>query len=305
MKEETISMKQLPNLIMDFQSDWSSFLKTEIQSMGYVIDPNLKQRDISITYFNLQRRRIVSIPRKLIVSAEFSCPATYTAGLEMIKAKATNGNDLLPHQSTRLNDPNFDDALLNDWDIHHLHLGTTIQPNGFVERTGPVLFVRVTNDSLYLIDVMDHGLGHQPWIKKKLLESIHKNWPESIAHRKLKGITSVEFNPTDQDIGKLRKANVNLIYQMDDGTIYMPLGGGVMTSGVSAGAVNDSNYYVHLIRNIERWVKDNLSRLIEDAAKTGVTLSDDLHFRLAHLGNDSVSIFEEKSRMLWKLPIKK
>jgi len=104
--------------------------------MGYVVNPNLSNRDISITYFNLQRRRIASAPRKVVLSAEFSCPSTHIAGLELIKTKAANGEDLVPHQSTRLNDPSFDDALLNDWDIHHLHLGTTIQPNGFVERTG-------------------------------------------------------------------------------------------------------------------------------------------------------------------------
>jgi hypothetical protein len=290
-------------LKMDFHSDWTAMLKKAIQSFGYVVAPNLDDRDISITYFNLQRRRISSRPRKLLISKEFSCPPVNSAGLELIKEKGTKGEDLIPHQSTRLLDPIFDDDLLNDWDIHHLHLGMTIQPNGFVERTGPVLFARVTNDSIFLIDVMVHGRGHQPWIKKKLIEIIHTNWPDSIEHLKLKGIHSVEFNPSDENIGELREGNVNVILQMADGTIYPPLGGGFMTSGVSAEAVHTSNYYVHLIRNVEKYVTDNLENLVKDAEKDGVIIGPKLHFNLIELRNDSVSIGERNSRYVFKFPI--
>jgi hypothetical protein len=44
--------------------------------------------------------------------------------------------------------------MLNDWGIHHLHLGTKISKNtGFVERTGPLLFVKFEKNVAYFIGV--------------------------------------------------------------------------------------------------------------------------------------------------------
>ncbi len=288
---------------MDFHSDWTAMLKSALQELGYVVDPNLDPSNISITYFNLQRRRISASPRKLFVSREFTCPTNLDTGLDLIKNKIKIGDDLFPHQSTRLNDPNYNDPLLNDWDIHHLHLGTVVQTSGFVERTGPVLFARITEDSFYMIDVLDHGSGLQPWVKRRLIEIIHSNWPESIAQYRIKGILSVEFNPSDEEIGKLRKSNLNSTLQMDDGTIYAPPGGGFTTSGSSVEAVLTTNKYTHLIRNIEKFIRDNVDNLILDAAKAGVTIGPRLDFKMIELRNESVTIVDTNTGFAFRFPI--
>jgi hypothetical protein len=294
-----------PELTFSLHEDWASALKHEIQLMGYIVDPKIDYKEIAITYFNLLKRRISSKARKILVSKEFICPPDLVQNLEIIKGKVTRGDNLVPHQSTRLNDPNYDDALLNDWDINHLHLGITLRPDGFVERTGPVLFARVTDDIFYMICIMEHGPGNQPWIQKKLLEAIHKNWPESIAHRALKGVVSVEFNPTDQEIGQLRKGHVFGIYQMDDGTVYVPPGGGATTSGRSADVMNAYVHYTHLLNNIELYVRQNIKKLMDDAVKTGAKLGDKLHFRLVELGDSACSILEENGGVLFRLPFQK
>jgi len=298
-------MNKNPQMNIDFRADWVAILKAEICSLGYKVDPKLDTRSISETYFNLQRLRISATPRMVLISREFSCPADLTSGLELIKDKASKGEDLRPHQSCEFADPNYNDRLLNDWDIHHLHLGIQIQANGFVERTGPVLFARVTHDTFYLLDVMHHGHGHQPWIKKILVEIIHKNWPDSIAECRLKGIVDIEFNPSEQEIGQLRKANINTMLKMDDGTIYGPLGGGFIGSGISLEVVEESNYHFHLIDRIERYVKDNHSGLMNDAVASGVKISNQLHFRLIGICDDSVSIYEQNSRTLFRIALQK
>ncbi len=46
---------------------------------------------------------------------------------ELVKKKLANGEDVRPHLSNRYTDPNYSDSLLNDWKIHHQHLGTTME----------------------------------------------------------------------------------------------------------------------------------------------------------------------------------
>lgn len=300
-----MSESNSPDLTFSLHEDWAAALKHEIQSMGYVVDPKSDYRDIPIIYFNLKKRRISSTPRKILISKEFSCPSEFLTNLDTLKQKVTRGDNLVPHQSTRLSDPNYDDALLNDWDIHHLHLGINMRADGFVERTGPVLFARVTEEFFYLIDVMQHGGGNQPWIQKKLLEIVHANWPESISHRALKGIVSVEFNPSDQEIGRLRRAHVCGIYQMNDGTVYMPPGGGVATSGRSTDVMQAYGHYSHLLNNVELYIRENIDKLIEDALQAGAKLGSKLHFKLVELSNEKVSVFEESSGVLFRLPFQK
>lgn len=50
------------------------------------------------------------------------------------------------------------------------------EPNGFVNRTGPVLFARFDEQNAYLINVWSHG----NWTNQDMIRIIHNNWPESI-----------------------------------------------------------------------------------------------------------------------------
>ena len=55
-------------------------------------------------------------------------------------AKIRKGEDLT-HLSKRITDLDYNDALLNDCGIHHLHLGIDVDDSGFDTRIGPLLFV--------------------------------------------------------------------------------------------------------------------------------------------------------------------
>jgi len=160
---------------------------------------------VCIAYFNLQKRYIRQKARQVlrspkILSAEH--PGWVSSALDRIAATSASGGDLNPYQSDTLRRPAFPDRLLNDWGIHHLHLG---EPNGsgyFVTRRPELLYVLVGSDHLHFIDVQDHGAS---FADKELLEIVHQNWPEAIASYRAHGATRVSL--TDDQRRRLRKKN--------------------------------------------------------------------------------------------------
>ena len=169
-----------PIVVADFFGDVAGILGNELAAAGYPSTLSTKTDEVVIRYCNVRRRRIGAKPRTVLIAKELQCPTHQLAGFRLICEKAENGDDLRPHQSRKLADADFDDSLLNDWGINHLHLGTTLEADGFMARTGPVLLVRVTPREFYCIAIMEHGRGHHPWSKQQLLEIIHNNWPTSI-----------------------------------------------------------------------------------------------------------------------------
>ena len=49
----------------------------------------------------------------------------------------------LPQKHPERGRPDLD-LLLNNWGVHHLHISSIVEPDGFVKRDGPLLFVSFT-----------------------------------------------------------------------------------------------------------------------------------------------------------------
>jgi hypothetical protein len=130
-----------------------------------------------------------------------------------------------------LDNPEFNDAILQDWNISHFHLGITpyLRNPSFMDRTGPVLFAFVTNDGLYCIDVMPHG----SWSNVQLLDAFYENWPDLLKPFVLHGIKSRVVAFTNAEIANLRKAGVVVPTKRPDGTIHGSAGNGYSTNGDS------------------------------------------------------------------------
>lgn len=141
----------LPRVRMDFVGEYAGNLKTRLQADGYAVPVELDPEGVCRLYLNFLRRRVPPVPRKVFVASEFSCPQDLQAGLYVVRGKIESGQDLSPHLSSRLKTLEYHDMLLNDWGIHHLHLGTMLKQNGYVERTKFVLFVRFLPAFAYLI----------------------------------------------------------------------------------------------------------------------------------------------------------
>jgi hypothetical protein len=155
------------------------------------------------------------------------------------------------------------DDLLNDWHIFHFHLGQNVENDGFIERTDPLLFARVTETYFYEINIYGHG----NWSNLDLVEIIHKNWPETIENFALNNILGLTYAPTSGDIATLRKNQINSFIQTEDGTIYAPIGGGYMSDGSSTAAVIEAHKNTRYIRQLEKWIKDNPTIIIEEIKK--------------------------------------
>jgi hypothetical protein len=180
------------------------------------------------------------------------------------------------------------DLLLNDWNVHHLHLSTRIEADGFVKRTRPLLFAVFRPNDAYLIDVMHHG----DWTRSHVLEVIIGEWPEAGLVRELKGVLRLETTVSEDDRAKLRNSGISTMFEFN-GKVYAPAGGitGAGTSVHTTVIVNE------VFRNID-WFRRELERDQEFVSKAlaekGVSTSaPDLHF--AFFENGGYGIVERQT----------
>lgn len=221
------------------------------------------------------------------------CPPEVAAGFEILKTKAERGEDLSAHQSKKLLDAKFNDHLLNDWGIHHFHLGTDVDTGSpsFVKRTELLLFARLTDDSVFLIDISRHGA----WSDQRLVEIMHANWPDSIERYRLRGILGLERVVTNEDRERLREAGALTFVQLADGTVYAPIGGGYSSSGLGIDVVRKSGYYAQRVRNLEAQVKAQSDAFIARIRDTGLSSGTPTRFRLLVDAKGAHAV-EEQSR---------
>ena len=242
------------HLVYNIERDYANLVKENLLQYGYGPLPD-DLMELLIIYYNYHQRIIERIPRTINKSNSFICSEVHREVVERIENLIQIGGDITPYLSTNIKNPNYQDTMLYDWDIHHLHLGKTIRSDGFIERTGDLLFARFFKSTAYFIIIGKHG----DWTEKKLLEIIHENWPESIAHFKQENVVKLENEYNSNDIRKLRKANINITHQIGD-SFYIPIGWGYTASGHSSMSIFNSLRTFKKLRIIK-------NKLIQDSDK--------------------------------------
>jgi len=257
--------------------------------------------NLCLLYYNLINRLVEPRPRAVYKSNIFYCPSKFINVLENIKEKIENGEDITPYLSRgvqwvddkNLNRNSHRDALLVVWGIHHIHLRAQIESNGFVKRSGPILFVKFENDNAYFILIKRHnGKGrrrYDPWNNQFLINIIHENWVKSIANHESK---MEIIRATDDEIKQWKKGNINVPATSKDGTTYLNLGGGVALSGDNIQNVRVCYHIFDYIDVVEKCLKDNISELIELLHQYGKDIKLPLDFQLI-----SFEIIELKLRL--------
>jgi hypothetical protein len=253
----------------DFLGDWTEFLRQRLDIAGHPPLPSDDFRALALRYFNLQKRRFEARPREVRRSREFNCPADLLPIVDRIAEQSRKGEDLWPYLSRSITDPAYNDALLNDWEIHHFHLGAEVESDGFVERFitagDPLLFARVTSDFLLFINTARHG----DWGNQQLVEILHTNWPEILADCVLPRVKGLPCHLTDSGIKTVRKAGIDTVLQMSDGTVYGQIGSGGMTSGVAKDVMEASNQIQQLVGRLEVHVREHAHEYIDELAARG------------------------------------
>lgn len=260
-----------PEIKIDLRRDLIEFSRNRLIAMGYSKESielieSERHDDIEFAlicvYSNALRRIVTAIPRKIHKAETFSVPQEHAVALNTIEQKIRNGEWIVPYLHRKITLPDYDDLLLNDWGIHHLHLGTEVCADGFVNRTGQLLYVcfRDTIDfygsgdiDAYFIGVMDH----HTFTAQTLIQIMYDNWPHILQPVKIGGKLYGD-RPTDEDIRALRKGHVMYCLEMNDGTALFPPGGGLTTAGTAA---IDTQRAVHLL-NWAKHQQDQVLRLM-------------------------------------------
>ena len=218
---------------VNLRHDFTESIRAELILSGYSQDAvnrmSMDDRDLIRAYLNINRRWVTPNPRRIHRAKGFLCPQQHSVALANIEGAIRNGDDLTPYLSTHIVELKHNDPMLNDWGIHHLHLGkkmaTSGKNRGFIQRTDPLLYCCFAESDAYFIDILDHGA----FDSRNLVEAMHKNWPHVIEGFRTPGTKGDLL--TDEQVRELRRKRINHVVRMDDGTSYLPIGGGMMLSG--------------------------------------------------------------------------
>lgn len=137
------------------------------------------------------------------------------------------------------------DLTLNDWGVHHLHLSTTIEADGFATRSGSLLFAVFRGKDAYLIDILDH----QGWASDAIPLTILRNWPDAGLMHELNGVLGSREKYSAAEKLELRRAGIATPFEFE-GKTYM-FTSALSTAGTSHLAVMGAARVLDTIRNFE------------------------------------------------------
>ncbi len=85
---------------------------------------------------------------------------------------------------------------------------------------------------------------------------------------------------SDAEVKTLRKKNVNPPLEMQDGTVYAPLGGGVVMSGESTEVVIKEVSTKRYLQDLEKVLQKNIEEIASKAERKGVQFPREPRFEL-------------------------
>jgi len=201
-----------------------------------------------------KRVRSVSEAQELVI------PEKYTAAYEDIVNSIKSGKCLKKYQSRNLKNLHYDDDMLSHWGVQHLHLGQIIEQDGFVARTGDLLFIHFSDAEAHILGIFDHGA----WCDLDLIQIIHNNWPGQLAVYKSNSnaapLTEAQYNT-------LRKKHANANVTVSDGTEYICPGMGVTANGAPLHAVFNSDKVIFMFNRAFDLIKENIGQILESDPK--------------------------------------
>ncbi len=267
-----------PDVIqIDFLQDWAEFLSWQLSRVGCDIESMDDPIEVAKLYFNQIKRRILPYPRKVLFPKNFNCPEEFRPVVNTIASMAERGRNLTCFLSRSIDkNPGFNDLMLNNWDIHHLHLNLSRDKDGYVARSKELLFVRVTNSNFYVIAIMKHG----DWALRKSIEIIHENWPDSIEQFRLNYVLSSIDSISDEDRMELWKAGISSPVDLGQGKVYIPPGMGIATTGISTEVMMKVNQSASNINRLQKWVIDNIELVLDGIENSGYVVDEIPRFRL-------------------------
>jgi len=159
-------------LTCNLYEQWISSIRTNLAEHGF--DPSdYDDRECAVRWWSWQRRTVKPRKRQILRAGTFTCPPALQAGLSVFEMAALDGEPLWPWQSRLIDDHSFEDQMFNDFGLLHFHLGDGLRNDGYVNRTGKLLFALITRDAVHEVGIFNH----QDWFELDLLNIVEANWP--------------------------------------------------------------------------------------------------------------------------------
>lgn len=275
---------------IDLVRQFNFFMKNQLEEMGVI--KGIKLEDSCFQYLNLRKKTIQEFPRKILVAQEFQCPKHLLKGLELVSEKIRKGQDITPHLSKFIKNIDYHDLMLNDWGVHHLHLGTELDKKGFINRTGPVLFARFEKETAFFIQIMEHG----EWANEELVKILHNNWPEAIDNYLLKGVLNLSHTINNEQRLKLRSSGYVVPVQVKENVIYGPIGGGYQSTGHNTQAISQCMRARNNLRRMEQDVREKISSFVDIIKSETNYYGNQFVFLFEMHEDNKVYIYETQSK---------
>jgi hypothetical protein len=227
------------------ESDFRKIVIAELTSYGLSPEPNKKTDELFLELLHYRRRTITKRKRRVLESSEFLIPAEVELGYKQFKQKVIAGSDLNSHLSTLIEKLETRDHLLNDWGVHHFHMGVRVDSDRpkYSERTGYVLLAVVKPREFYSI-----GFWHHKFAEREVIERIISNWPSLTRNHLCNEIVGIENpNKSPEDLALERKHGIMSIQPAAGKFVFSP-GGGFASTG-------DNLQDVELLDNTMRTLK--------------------------------------------------
>ena len=282
---------------MTLCSDLERLIRGQFDKHGITYDRVMTLHRLAARYFEMNIRRIQPVPRRVHfsdqthvslgelsrrdeddTSAHDAWAAVFR--LRQLLVEGTNVNAFL---STNIRSATGWDGLLWHYGMHHFHLCSELNRDGFVRRSAYLLFAIVAPLDAYFVDVRPHPRPRAvEWVSQNLLRIVHSSWPKLIEANVLQGVSGNEL--TDAEMHELRRKNVN--YAMDvDGKAIAPLLGGLAGDGSSvlctlmaSRLVEDLRYHDEVLRN-----EEVCHAIAQDMRARGLDVAHTLEFELVFL----------------------
>ena len=283
----------------NFTRDWRNELLARLRQLGIEVDP-LDTRAIEYVYFSAVGRLIEQRPRTVHKAREFRIPREHRKSISKLRRKIEEGHDLRPHQNRSILSTASPDRLLNDWGIHHLHLGFgKPDADGLAPRTKDILFVMFDDHEAFLLAVRSHGRGHgELWAETEFLEIVRRNWPRYLNPLELRA--DPKGNPSPREILKARIAGLLVPVVLSDGVGYLPQKGGYSTNGIPWHASLTVDRWLTRIWNAENRLSDAFGELVAKTRAQELSLPDQVSVTM-QLINDRVHARVDGTDVVWAL----
>lgn len=257
---------------IDFLNDLKNIIISNLEFMGFSLPKNKELAHLMLCYKNIGNKHIVHRKRRISFSKEISINEDLKLFTDVIN-KVKNGDDINCFLSKRIRCLEYQDKLLNDWGIHHLHYQR--------KRADQLLFVMLSDDHAYFIDIMPHeNYKKRPnevtWTNSRLIQIVHSNWPDLLTFYKINGVDKDTI--TDQERRTLRQLNCNSTITTSDGTTYWGIGEGLTSTGHSIKHLREVDYQIKCVKNMEQdFLQKYQEKLIKENVESSHMESIEMH----------------------------